>query len=284
MAERGGLRKLPELVATRFKEAVASKEAFFFDSDTVVRRAQDVTREEAANSVPYQIRNVPSLLKKPISIDEEPKEGRAKQNEKDVFAPPYVPGLLVLEEKDFTYLLNKFCVLPNHFLLVTREFRRQELPPPPPMLGLAYQTVQAYRSRSDDARKELFAFYNCGRIAGASQPHSHFQFVEVAPSEGEDVAVPIEVLLDRIVYDGKEYGERRLKASTDDAQNISICCLCHGSTSSRSSSRRARTPQLSRSTSRRVLRSCLTRCSASSTCLLNPRAPSRAGRQASTSS
>lgn len=122
---------------------------------------------------------------------------------------------------DHVMLLNKFCVVPQHFLMVTREFASQDLPPAPATLALAYRIVSAHRG----GNTELLAFYNCGATAGASQPHRHLQFVQCPPldtttQEAIDAGrlseedqervvesehkVPIESLLERIERDGKE--------------------------------------------------------------------------------
>ena len=53
--------------------------------------------------------------------------------------------------------MNKYSVVPEHFLLVTKEFRSQTSPLMPPDLVNAYSLVAAgYK-----ARKNIFAFYNC---------------------------------------------------------------------------------------------------------------------------
>lgn len=60
------------------------------------------------------------------------------------------------------------------------------------------------------------AFYNCGKVSGASQPHQHIQFAELGGKDEQEASgvdkkarnsVPVEELLDRIVKDGKEEGE-----------------------------------------------------------------------------
>lgn len=115
---------LDPLVAEKFKAAVDAGDAFFFDSTVHITGNQDKSHPPIA-SVPWQVRTVPALLKKPTANkeepkDEKPKDEKPKQNQKDVFAPPYVPNLLVKEFADFTVLLNKYCVLPKHFLMVTK--------------------------------------------------------------------------------------------------------------------------------------------------------------------
>ncbi|WFC93778.1 ATP adenylyltransferase [Malassezia brasiliensis] len=113
------IMNLNPIVSEKFKAAVDAGDAFFFDSTVHITGNQDKDRSPIA-SVPWQVRTVPALLKKPKANKEETKDDKPKQNEKDVFAPPYVPNLLVKEFTDFTVLLNKFCVLPKHFLMVTK--------------------------------------------------------------------------------------------------------------------------------------------------------------------
>lgn len=63
-------------------------------------------------------------------------------------------------------LLNKFTVIDHHLLLVTRAFERQES-------LLTRQDFQALWRCLDEI--DGLAFYNAGKIAGASQPHKHLQ-------------------------------------------------------------------------------------------------------------
>jgi len=82
--------------------------------------------------------------------------------------------------------LNKYSVVEEHFLLVTKEFQSQTSPLSPSDLVQAYLLLRAARA----AGKHIFAFYNCGDRSGASQPHKHLQFF---PTENED-GPPIERL------------------------------------------------------------------------------------------
>ena len=183
------LQHIPQLVRQQYVAAIEAGDAFFFESDVRIVRGQNVQRP-----VPWQIRIVPALLKKPKAPVSAEEEARPKQNQVDVFAPPYVPNLLVKELDDFTVLLNKYCVLPHHYLLVTRDFVSQEKPPSPSMLALVYSMITSHTPSSDGA--ELLGFFNCGPNSGASQPHCHFQLVELTPSENATKAVPIEHMLD----------------------------------------------------------------------------------------
>lgn len=82
------------------------------------------------------------------------------------------------------------------------DFVNQELPPSPEMLASVYLVIDRHRAEHPEA--ELLGFFNCGKDSGASQPHCHFQMVELVP-EDSSMAVPIENLLQHIERDGKEY-------------------------------------------------------------------------------
>lgn len=217
------LKSLAKEVKSKFDLALKEQDAFFYPSEKVTLQESEHT------GVCWQIRTVPALLKKPKAISEDKKEKKQEkpqqpqQNKDDVFAPPYVPNLHVKDLGEHVILLNKFCVVPQHFLMVTREFASQDLPPSPATLALAYRVVSAHRSSGSNT--ELLGFYNCGATAGASQPHRHLQFVQCPPldttsdeavesgrlteQEQETITeaeykVPIEALLERIERDGKE--------------------------------------------------------------------------------
>ena len=96
------------------------------------------------------------------------------------------PELVVRERLTATHraMLNKFSVLREHLLVVTREFREQrEL--------LDESDFEALAACMADA--EVLAFYNGGPEAGASQPHKHLQVVTLPLSPRH--LVPMDVLL-----------------------------------------------------------------------------------------
>ena len=101
---------------------------------------------------------------------------------------PYDPNLFVADISDtHICLLNKYNVLDQHLLIVTRAFEHQDC-----VLGLAdFVAMWACLAELDG-----LAFYNGGTRAGASQPHKHLQLVpfHLAP---EGPRVPIETLLQR---------------------------------------------------------------------------------------
>jgi ATP adenylyltransferase len=92
-------------------------------------------------------------------------------------------------------LLNKFPALPHHALLTSRAFEEQETP-----LGLAdFEALWACL-----AERDALAFYNAGRLAGASERHRHFQLAPPLPSEASaaEAVTPIDAVLDLARFDG----------------------------------------------------------------------------------
>ncbi|KAF7321788.1 ATP-transf domain-containing protein [Mycena kentingensis (nom. inval.)] len=175
------LGKLP----AQYEAAVAAGDLLFYPS-TVTKHA------DKQSGVEYEIRLCPALQKKPTQ-SHTPIAAKPKV---DPFLPPY-NTLLVGElrdadsEEEYVVLLNKYSVVPMHFLLVTKEFRSQASPLTPPDLVQTYSLLAAARK----ARRPLFAFYNCGDVSGASQPHRHVQFL---PLDLDEDGPPIEYLARRI--------------------------------------------------------------------------------------
>jgi ATP adenylyltransferase len=84
---------------------------------------------------------------------------------------PYDPELWVADvNATHVCLLNKYNVLEEHVLLVTREFEEQERLLTPADFEALWICMQGM---------DLLAFYNGGKVAGASQQHKHLQLVPV---------------------------------------------------------------------------------------------------------
>ncbi|KAF9459819.1 hypothetical protein BDZ94DRAFT_1291436 [Collybia nuda] len=176
----------------QFDNAIKTGDVFFFPSV--------ITKQEESN-VEFEIRLCPALQKKTDSPPNGPNTGnvansndadqdhKAKRS-KDPFAQPYIPNLHVGDlihksGEEYVVLLNKYAVIPQHFLLITKEFQSQSSPLMPPDLVQIYSLLIAAKGTAQN----LFAFYNCGNYSGASQPHKHIQFIPV-----EDDGPPIERL------------------------------------------------------------------------------------------
>ncbi|OAX37403.1 hypothetical protein K503DRAFT_850460 [Rhizopogon vinicolor AM-OR11-026] len=166
---------------SRFEAARSSGDLFFFPSE--VNKHEEI-------GVEWEIRLCTALQKKQlasapagdagVALSNQPTDSEASEKP-DPFAPPYVPNLHVGDLRDvstgteYAILLNKFSVVPHHFLLVTKEYLSQTSPLLPHDLVQTYLLLLAARKAS----KTYLAFYNCGSNSGASQAHKHIQFIEV---------------------------------------------------------------------------------------------------------
>jgi ATP adenylyltransferase len=92
----------------------------------------------------------------------------------DPFLPPYADELFVAElSPTHVVLLNKFPVLDEHLLVVTKAFEPQES-------ALGEADFEALRRLMEQLGG--LGFYNAGPVAGASQPHKHLQWVPLPES------------------------------------------------------------------------------------------------------
>jgi ATP adenylyltransferase len=128
----------------------------------------------------FVVREVSSLLRK---FGEQAKA----DPQRNPFAP-YEEALYVGDlSEGHVVLLNKFPVIADHLLVITREFMPQDT-----LIGL--DDFVALACAMGD--RPCLAFYNAGRTAGASQPHRHLQLVPL-PFEGAGTDTPIGPVLAR---------------------------------------------------------------------------------------
>ncbi|KAI0746049.1 HIT-like protein [Earliella scabrosa] len=175
------IARLPEA----FDRAQQAGDLYFFPS---------TVHKHVENDVEFEIRLCPALQSKPPLPTPDFSAGAptAQEQEKkrpDPFAPPYVPNLLLGEVRDefegheYVVLFNKFSVVPHHFLLVTKEFQSQTSPLLPADLVQVYLFLRAAKK----AGRRFFAFYNCGDLSGASQPHKHVQLLPLDDEQGPPI-------------------------------------------------------------------------------------------------
>ncbi|TQV94459.1 hypothetical protein V2A60_005501 [Cordyceps javanica] len=174
--------RLPELVRATFAKALADGDLFYFPT-----HVQDMR---------FQLRFSPSLANKPKAAP--PKKdaaGAPSSKPPDPFeyttSPP--PRLFVGDVGAAHFLvLNKFAIVPGHFILATRAYRAQTHVLEADDLHATLACLRAYEEE-DDAEPAsasaasagggdgaLFAFFNGGEHSGASQPHRHIQLLPVA--------------------------------------------------------------------------------------------------------
>jgi ATP adenylyltransferase len=99
---------------------------------------------------------------------------------------PYNEDLFVADvSPTHLCLLNKYNVLDHHLLLVTRAFEEQES-----LLTRGdFEALAACMPEFD-----ALGFYNSDSVAGASQPHKHFQLVPVPLGAGPE-RLPVDAAL-----------------------------------------------------------------------------------------
>lgn len=149
--------------------------------------------------VRFAVREVSSLARKEAARRTDASEAAGSQAPKAFRAPwrdpflPYEDDLYVGDlSSTHVALLNKYNVIADHLLIVTRRFVPQEA-----LLDQDDFAALLLALRGFDA----LGFYNGGPDAGASQPHKHLQAVPL-PLDAAGAAVPIETLLDAAPADG----------------------------------------------------------------------------------
>lgn len=150
------------------------------------------TRTEyvVSGGVPFVVRVVEALGRKPDGF-----------RQTDPFSPPYEADLWVgAVSPTHVVLLNKFNVLDEHLLLITREYEDQENLLTPAdfkamLIGLA--------------AVDGLAFHNGGSTAGASQPHKHLQLVPL-PLAPKGPDLPVAASLEQAVRPGAEPAQAAL--------------------------------------------------------------------------
>ncbi|KAJ8065061.1 hypothetical protein OCU04_005774 [Sclerotinia nivalis] len=155
------MRNLPTLVREKFKAAQAAGDITYSPTQLTILHC---------NSLPFQLRYSPALAHKPKS--DKPKD--ISQKPFDPFLDP-PQSLLVAEVGSHNLVLNKFPVIPNHFILATKEFEEQTHLLEEADFKAAYDCLKSYHAQEE----ELFGFFNSGEYSGASQPHRHIQFIPV---------------------------------------------------------------------------------------------------------
>lgn len=154
----------------------------------------------------FQLRYCPALAKKP-------RDTKPSAPKPDPFQDPS-PDLLISEfpQNDPTHflVLNKFPVIPNHFILATKAFKWQSDLLEKDDLRATFSCLKAWEADAGhgNGTKKLFAFFNSGDDSGASQPHRHLQFIPVEDMVQEADANNWRPLIDKLpsAAGSKTYG------------------------------------------------------------------------------
>ncbi|KAL0932416.1 putative bis(5'-nucleosyl)-tetraphosphatase [Colletotrichum truncatum] len=163
---------LPELVKAAFSKARANGDLTYYATQATIL---------TANSVPFQLRFSPALASKPTAPKPKVEEPRKPF---DPFENPENGPLFVADIPSTRHnlVLNKFAVVPEHFILATKDFKAQTDLLEPEDLAATYACIEAYdqyAKNHEGEYNELYAFFNSGLHSGASQPHRHIQLLPV---------------------------------------------------------------------------------------------------------
>ncbi|EFR02027.1 hypothetical protein MGYG_05029 [Nannizzia gypsea CBS 118893] len=179
---------LSSLVARRFTAAKNAGSLVF--SQTEVTSLQ-------SSSIPFQLRYCPALAVKPTNKSPQPGStttaNATKPKKIDPFENPHTDLLIAqipASGPTHTLVLNKFPVIPNHFILATKAFKPQTHLLEVDDLHAAFACLKEWEKPAGELcgdenvqvakkQKRLFAFFNSGEHSGASQPHRHLQFLPV---------------------------------------------------------------------------------------------------------
>ncbi|CAN8106024.1 unnamed protein product [Discula destructiva] len=207
---------LPDLVRTTFSKAKVNGDVNFYPTQVTVLWPA---------LTPFQLRFSPTLANKPKSTafssssssSSPSSPGDSQKKPFNPFENP-PPALTVAPiEPNHLLVLNKFAIVPEHSILITRAFKPQTHLLDAEDLAATYACIRAYHDcptpEPQERREELLAFFNCGEHSGASQPHRHLQLLPVArmrdglppPQEGVPGWV---VLADQIVGEPIEHTGR----------------------------------------------------------------------------
>ncbi len=137
--------------------------------------------------VGFQVRIVESLARKAADKILMAEKSKGKNEKPNPFLP-YEKEMFVGDiSKTHLCLLNKFNVIEHHLLIVTKVFEHQE----------TLLTLRDFEAACRCmAEFEGLAFYNGGKIAGASQDHKHLQMIPL-PMAPTGKAVPMESLFEQ---------------------------------------------------------------------------------------
>lgn len=140
------------------------------DISFIVRTLANITRKEEASKKQHQQENKTGKRIDPFLPYEE-----------DLFVGDLSPSHICL--------LNKFNVVDNHLLIVTRDFEEQT-----DLLNLQDFEALCHCLQEIDG----LAFFNGGKTAGASQRHKHLQLLPLPFLP--DVVIPIESAIANITF------------------------------------------------------------------------------------
>ena len=142
------------------------------------------------NGISFLVRSLSNIVRKEQAQQQKKKLQKITNQEFDPFLP-YEEDLFIADiSPTHLCLLNKFNVVDHHLLIVTRAFEDQVN-----LLNLADFLALWLCMQEVDG----LAFYNGGKIAGASQRHKHLQLIPL-PFIAEECYLPIKTVVANAVF------------------------------------------------------------------------------------
>ncbi|PGH16356.1 hypothetical protein AJ80_05206 [Polytolypa hystricis UAMH7299] len=177
----GLAESLPSLVGRRFATAKQSGALLFSHTEVTTINTSNLS---------FQLRWCPALAGKPEpkATDIE-KSGAAKRGPFENPSPDLVIAELPYSNPTHVLVLNKFPVIPDHFILATKSYAPQGDLLEKADLTAAFACLEAWEADAEpEGSGKLFAFFNSGEHSGASQPHRHIQFIPVEHMKAVDAS------------------------------------------------------------------------------------------------
>lgn len=122
----------------------------------------------------------PYILKIACTLRDKPKAPKEKGAWKNPFLPPDEDLYVCKLSDTHSLVLNKFNITSHHVIIITNEFVSQEDPLTAADFAATRKVVTSMPGEGG------MAFFNCGSISGASQPHKHIQCIPLPIAYSSD--------------------------------------------------------------------------------------------------
>ncbi|ODQ67791.1 hypothetical protein NADFUDRAFT_80950 [Nadsonia fulvescens var. elongata DSM 6958] len=199
---------LPTLLASRFKQALASGH--------LIHSASTVYRATTPSGINVIYTVAPSLAHKPSASSDA--SSQAPKDPRDPSNNPFLipdENLTIVDQLDddagLRIVLNKFSIVPCHFLLATRDWQSQSSALTPSQLFCSFKILHALAEPSPDYPGEDFiGFYNCGPNSGSSIDHKHVQFLPLPfdPVSSDPTVKSFSNFVDQTLHDQRDYASQ----------------------------------------------------------------------------
>jgi len=136
--------------------------------------------------------------------------------------PELLIGSIPKHNPSHILVLNKYPIIPNHFILATKTNKEQTHILEEDDISMAYECLKEWEKPEDskDQPGRLFAFFNSGEHSGASQAHRHLQFLPVEDIKRDVGNGKWTLLIDLMI------GERSRNSSTSKLRYRLRCHVC----------------------------------------------------------